>query len=649
MKTGHLTVVAVLYGGISAEREVSMSSGLQVISGLRQAGYEVRPVEVGRDLGAVIAALDPAPDVVFNALHGRYGEDGVIQGVMDWMGLCYTHSPARASALAMDKVAARAIFEEAGLPIAEGMLVDRAALALSDPLPPPYVIKPVCEGSSVGVHILRAGDNRREEIAAGWAFGSQALVEAYIPGRELTVGVLGDRALAVTEIDASHEFYDYDSKYAAGGSRHLVPAPVPQGDRRLRLPDRAGGASGAGLPGREPGRLPLRRHGERAGAAGAAGGEHPAGPDADIAAAGAGGVLRDRFSAALRVDGGARRMPRVTGKPPKPSGQMPPRKPAGRARAEPPTLGQPRHLTDRPHRWRLALRRHRRRLRPALYGLACLTLLIVGAALTHANSHAASLTSLRQRFGALGAAFGLRVDRVIVQGRSTTPEPLLDAAIGIAPGDPLLGFSVEAARGRIATLASVQDATVERHWPSTILVSLTERHPFAVWQNQGRFALIDRDGSVLADQDVGRAGRLPLVVGLGAPAHAAALLDALAGHTDIDAHLVAAVRVGDRRWNLRLTSGADVLLPDERLDADTYDQNAALDRLSMLQQSHQVLDRKLQVIDLRLPDRITLRPDVAMAPVPGSPPAPPAPLPSPSTHTAVPALPPVARSPREPT
>ncbi len=221
-------MVAVLYGGISAEREVSLSSGRQVIAALGEAGYAVRPIEVGRDLAAVLAALSPAPDVVFNALHGRYGEDGVIQGVLDWVGLAYTHSPARASALAMDKLAARAVFDEAGLPIAPGRLVDVAELAAADPLPRPYVVKPVCEGSSVGVHILREGDNRRAEIARTWRFGPQALVEEFIPGRELTVSVLGDRALAVTEIAAAHEFYDYESKYAPGGSRHTVPAQVPQ-------------------------------------------------------------------------------------------------------------------------------------------------------------------------------------------------------------------------------------------------------------------------------------------------------------------------------------------------------------------------------------------------------------------------------------
>ena len=219
--------VAVLYGGPSAEREVSLASGRQVIAALRTAGFDVVPVQVGTDLNDVLRALDPRPDVVFNALHGRFGEDGSIQGVLDWLGIPYTHSGVRASALAMDKAAAKAVFAAAGLPVARGRMVDMAELEHADPLPTPYVIKPVNEGSSVGVHIIRDGDNRRAAIAAGWHFGPEAVAEEYIPGRELTVGVMGDRALVVTEISAdAGEFYDYDSKYAAGGSRHTLPAPI---------------------------------------------------------------------------------------------------------------------------------------------------------------------------------------------------------------------------------------------------------------------------------------------------------------------------------------------------------------------------------------------------------------------------------------
>ncbi len=219
--------VAVLYGGISAEREVSLSTGTQVMAALRDAGFAVTPIEVSADLGAVIAALEPKPDAVFNALHGRYGEDGAIQGVLDWLGIPYTHSGVRASALAMDKVAAKAIFAAAGLPVALGRIVGLAELEAADPWPRPYVVKPIGEGSSVGVEIIRNGDNRRAEVARTWRFGRAVLVEEYVAGRELTVGVMGDRPLAVTEIIAeAGSFYDYESKYATGGSRHVIPAAL---------------------------------------------------------------------------------------------------------------------------------------------------------------------------------------------------------------------------------------------------------------------------------------------------------------------------------------------------------------------------------------------------------------------------------------
>ncbi len=219
--------VAVLLGGVSAEREVSLRSGAQVSAALRTAGFDVTPIEVGEDLAALLAALTPRPDVVFNALHGRFGEDGTIQGVLDYMGIPYTHSGVRASALAMDKAAAKAVFSAAGLPVAPHRIIDIAELADHDPLPPPYVVKPVNEGSSVGVFIVKPGDNHRARIAAQWPYGP-AMVEQYVPGRELTVGVLEDRALTVTEILSNDVFYDYEAKYAAGGSRHVLPAEIPE-------------------------------------------------------------------------------------------------------------------------------------------------------------------------------------------------------------------------------------------------------------------------------------------------------------------------------------------------------------------------------------------------------------------------------------
>ncbi len=264
-----MTRVAVLFGGISAEREVSLISGKQVIVALRAAGYEVTPIEVDGDIARTIALLTPRPDAVFNALHGRFGEDGAIQGVLDWLNIPYTHSGVRASALAMDKSAAKAIFIAAGLPVAAGGVMDVANLIDADPRPLPYVIKPLNEGSSVGVEIMREGDNRRAAVASGWRFGSTAMVEEFIPGRELTVGVMDDRALAVTDIIATQRFYDYEAKYAEGGSRHVVPAQIhPEATARALeialAAHRALGCSGASRAdfryddtNGEPGRLVL--------------------------------------------------------------------------------------------------------------------------------------------------------------------------------------------------------------------------------------------------------------------------------------------------------------------------------------------------------------------------------------------------------
>lgn len=222
--------ITVLMGGISSERTVSLSSGQGVAEALRSLGHTVSTLDAGADLGALVAELSAQkPDVVFNALHGRFGEDGCIQGILDWMGLAYTHSGVRASATAMNKAAARAAFVSAGLPVAEGRVIDIAELAEGDPLPAPYVVKPVSEGSSVGVSIVRPGANVRERIVRDWTFGPHALVEEFIPGREITVGVMGERALTITDITptgSGHDFYDYDAKYNTGGSRHELPARI---------------------------------------------------------------------------------------------------------------------------------------------------------------------------------------------------------------------------------------------------------------------------------------------------------------------------------------------------------------------------------------------------------------------------------------
>ena len=217
--------VAVLYGGWSSEREVSLVSGRNCAKTLEESGYEATLIDVEHDLTALIAALDPAPDVVFNALHGRHGEDGKIQGLLDILEIPYTHSGALASALAMDKPMAKRLFAAAAIPCPDGRIVRREELANGPVIDPPYVIKPPNEGSSVGVRIVLEGDNRPP--LDDWPFGDLVLVESYIPGRELTVGVMGDRALGVTELRTHEGFYDYAAKYEEGRATHLCPAPIP--------------------------------------------------------------------------------------------------------------------------------------------------------------------------------------------------------------------------------------------------------------------------------------------------------------------------------------------------------------------------------------------------------------------------------------
>ena len=218
--------VTVLMGGTSAEREVSLVSGRACAKALEAAGYRVAEVEVGRDIGALIEALSPAPDVVFNALHGRWGEDGCVQGLLELLHLPYTHSGVMASALAMNKVMAKRVAAAAGVISPNGLIVRREELRKREVMARPYVIKPPNQGSSVGVHIVHEGDNRPTVDDEAWEFGDEVLVEQFIPGRELTVSVMGERALAVTEIQAKQGFYDYDAKYTDGRADHLVPAPI---------------------------------------------------------------------------------------------------------------------------------------------------------------------------------------------------------------------------------------------------------------------------------------------------------------------------------------------------------------------------------------------------------------------------------------
>ncbi len=214
--------VALLLGGISAEREVSLVSGRECASALRDEGFEVVEIDAGADLPARLA--DARADVVFNALHGRWGEDGCVQGLLEWLKIPYTHSGVLASALAMDKPKAKDAFARAGLPITESLLAPTAEIRARHVLAPPYVVKPYNEGSSVGITIVGEGANGPPALPD--TVPDLMMVERFVPGRELTVTVMGDRALAVTDI-VTDGWYDYDAKYAAGGSRHVVPAAIP--------------------------------------------------------------------------------------------------------------------------------------------------------------------------------------------------------------------------------------------------------------------------------------------------------------------------------------------------------------------------------------------------------------------------------------
>jgi D-alanine-D-alanine ligase len=224
MKSKH---VAVLMGGFSSERPVSLSSGNACAEVLEQVGYQVTRVDVDRDVGAVLSALKP--DVAFNALHGPFGEDGTIQGILEYLGIPYTHSGVLASALAMNKEQSKKVAKSAGIPIAESRVLDRFAIGNQHPMKPPYVVKPVSEGSSFGVVIVKEDQSHPPQVISSseWRYGDTVMVERFVHGRELTCAVMGDVALGVCEIiPTGHAFYDYDSKYVAGGSKHECPAKV---------------------------------------------------------------------------------------------------------------------------------------------------------------------------------------------------------------------------------------------------------------------------------------------------------------------------------------------------------------------------------------------------------------------------------------
>jgi D-alanine-D-alanine ligase len=220
--------VAVLLGGLSAEREVSLNSGKACADALEGEGYKVTRIDVGLDLPEQLRKIKP--DVCFNALHGRWGEDGCMQGLLETMQIPYTHSGVLASALAMHKERAKLVFADAGIPVAESKIVTRAEAAKKHVMEPPYVLKPVAEGSSVGIFIVREDHTHppQELTSADWALGDEIMAERFIPGKELTCAVMGDEPLGVIDILPAEglQFYDYEAKYAPGGSKHVLPAQI---------------------------------------------------------------------------------------------------------------------------------------------------------------------------------------------------------------------------------------------------------------------------------------------------------------------------------------------------------------------------------------------------------------------------------------
>ena len=215
--------IAVLMGGLSGEREVSLSSAVGIIKALEGLGYKVTAIDMGRDVAEVLARVKP--DIVFNALHGTYGEDGCIQGLLEILGIPYTHSGVLASAIGMDKPKAKALFENNGFLCPPGRILRRSEGLSGDPMPRPYVIKPLYEGSSLGVHVIMEGDNF-DLRDYDWAYGDEVMLEKYIAGKEIQVAIVGQQAVGAIEIRPKGRFYDYEAKYTDGRAEHIMPAPI---------------------------------------------------------------------------------------------------------------------------------------------------------------------------------------------------------------------------------------------------------------------------------------------------------------------------------------------------------------------------------------------------------------------------------------
>ena len=554
-----MTTVAVLMGGWSPEREVSLVSGKACAEGLREGGHTVIEYDVKRDLRALVDFLRPAagggPDVVFNALHGKYGEDGCIQGVLEIMKVPYTHSGVLASAIAMDKPMSRHVFTSIGIRVALGKVVERRSLASGDPMPRPYVVKPIDQGSSVGVHIVREGDNLAAVEVAEAQFGEKVLVEKFVPGRELTVAIMGDKAVAVTELRPRTRFYDYEAKYTDGVTEHLIPAPIPaevyeKAKEWALMAHQALGCNGA-----RPRRPALGRQQARHRGPGRARAQHPARHDAAVAGARAGQVGRHLLARAHDLDGRPREaagMSRATRQQSRSAGARATTTAASEGR-EPDPQDRPADLApaDDAGPW------------------PCCMLGLGGGGGWWAWKQgwlvaAQEQARCRRHASVIAAVTPFKLTDVTVEGRDYVTREAILAALNVQAGDSLLGIDLQAARKRLEAIDWVASATVERRLPDTLYVTLKERRAVAIWQNGNEYTLIDKNGRTV------RASRMPpgaesllLLGGPGAPEHVGELLLLLAYEPSIAKQLRAAVWVGQRRWNLVLNNDAEIWLPEE--------------------------------------------------------------------------------------
>ena len=579
--------VAVLMGGWSNERPVSLSSGNGCAAGLEQAGYRVTRVDVGRDVAEVLARLKP--DVAFNALHGPFGEDGCIQGILEILAIPYTHSGVLASALAMNKPKAKDVMKAAGIPVAESILANRFDAAKAHVMAPPYVVKPPNEGSSFGVLIVKedARHPPQQLFADDWPHGDIVMIEKYVGGRELTCAVRGNEALDVIDIITEDRFYDYEAKYLPGRL-----APRPSGETFTRyLPKctdaRATGSSGFGVPRRESCRLPVRRPPGRNGATHLSGSQHAARHDAHVVGAGDGRLSGHEFPGLGELDGGGRIVQPLSEEPLAEEIEGAPAKfSLTRGLVLPRFLRRPARTVERLN---FKLPHH-----PGLKALAvfCLSTAIAGTVMgDHVDARCVS---------AVTAWSGLAIDEVKITGQSETSELDVLDRLAIGPHPSLVTFDVDGARERVEALPWVRHATIRKLYPDALQVVVSERTPFAIWQHDGKASLIDRDGRAITDDIGDRYMTLPRVAGAGANMHAVEFVDLVQAFPELSKRIRAGVLVAGRRWNLVLENGVEVLLPEK-------DPASAIVAVVAIDAQSQILSRDVAAVDLRLNDRLIVR------------------------------------------